>query len=60
MDYKNVLYISNWADPRVIDIRNDAMLPLLDGEIFYHHRLQLLIVVEQQMPSSISRYLPFD
>lgn len=54
-----VKYINDWSenDPTIIEIRDDAMLPVSKG-VYYHSRLRLLIVVSNELDSNVARYLP--
>lgn len=53
----NVIYVQTIHAPEISDIIDDAMLPVSEG-IYFHHRLQLLIVVRDQLPPAIAAHLP--
>lgn len=59
MKTHSVVYINDWSDSSVAAIRDDVMLPIGKG-IYFHHRLQLLIVVKDEVQewSEVTNYLP--
>lgn len=57
MDRK-VIYVNSWLDARIKNIRDDAMLPITQKGVYFHHRLQLLIVVKDELDDSITNWLP--
>jgi hypothetical protein len=57
MRTKSCIIIQNWNDPRVIDIRDDCMLPLSAG-VYFHHRLASVIIVKSEMIDYLAAVLP--
>lgn len=47
-----VIYVQGLYDPEISD-----MLPVREG-IYFHHRLQLLIVVRDELSPAIAAHLP--
>ncbi len=54
---RKVVYAQSWDDSGVKEISDDAMLPVSRG-VYFHHRLQLLIVIKDEILPSIAAHLP--
>ncbi len=54
---QKVNFIQNWKDPEIRSIRDDCMLKIANG-VYFHQRLQVTIIVEDELPAAISNWLP--
>lgn len=52
-----VIYAQSWRDASVNAISDDAMLPIAKG-VYFHHRLQTLIVIKDEILPAIAANLP--
>jgi hypothetical protein len=55
--YYEVIYVKTLRDSRIADIIDDVMIPLSPG-VSFHVRLQLLIVVEEDLMFDAGNFLP--